>query len=72
MDLAVQQFQGGASTFQQQLDALIASVTAERAKFAESTETLRVEREAYEEEKQRVSQVWWRELDGVDLGMFCT
>lgn len=58
MDLAVQQFQGGASTFQQQLDALIASVTAERAKLAESTETLRVEREAYEEEKQRVSQVF--------------
>lgn len=57
MDTAVEHFRGGASSFQQQLDALIASVTAERSRLAESGEKLRVEREAYEQEKQRVSQV---------------
>ncbi len=57
MDSAVDQFQGGVSIFQQQLDALIASVNAERATLAESNEQLKRERQAYEEEKQRVSQV---------------
>ena len=57
MDTAVEQFRGGASTFQQQLDALVASVAAERTQLAESSEKLRLEREAYEQEKQRVSQV---------------
>lgn len=57
MDAAVEQFQGGVSIFQQQLDALIASVDAERSSLTESTEQLKVERQQYEEEKQRVSQV---------------
>lgn len=57
MDAAVEQFRGGANTFQQQLEALIASVTAERTHLADSSEKLRHEREAYEQEKQRVSQV---------------
>lgn len=57
MDAAVEQFRSGTSTFQQQLEALIQSVTAERAQLAESTEKLKAEREAYEQEKHRVSQV---------------
>lgn len=57
MDAAVDQFRSGASTFQQQLEALIASVTAERTHLAASSEKLRLEREAYEQEKHRVSQV---------------
>ena len=57
MDAAVEQFQGGVSIFQQQLDALIASVDAERTSLTESAEQLKVERQQYEEEKQRVSQV---------------
>ncbi|KAL3148506.1 hypothetical protein ABBQ38_013947 [Trebouxia sp. C0009 RCD-2024] len=58
MDAAVEQFRSGTSTFQQQLEALIQSVTAERAQLAESTEKLKAEREAYEQEKHRVSQVF--------------
>ncbi|DBB13502.1 TPA: hypothetical protein ACH3X3_000550 [Trebouxia sp. C0006] len=58
MDTAVEQFQGGVSIFQEQLDALIASVTAERTILAESSEQLKRERQDYEEEKQRVSQVF--------------
>lgn len=57
MDTAVEQFRSGASTFQEQLEALIASVTAERNQLAENSEKLKFEREAYEQEKQRVSQV---------------
>ncbi len=57
MDTAVEQFQGGVSIFQEQLDALIASVSAERTILAESSEQLKRERQEYEEEKQRVSQV---------------
>lgn len=57
MDTAVEQFQGGVSIFQEQLDALIASVTAERTILAESSEQLKRERQDYEEEKQRVCQV---------------
>ena len=57
MDTAVDQFRVGATSFQQQLDALIASVNAERTTLAEGKEQLRRERQAYEEEKQRVSQV---------------
>lgn len=57
MDIAVEQFRSGASTFQEQLEALIASVSAERTQLAENSEKLRLEREAYEQEKQRVSQV---------------
>jgi len=48
MDTAVEQFQGGVSIFQEQLDALIASVTAERTILAESSEQLKREREDYE------------------------
>ena len=58
MDTAVEQFRKGASTFQKQLEALIVSVSAERTQLADNTEKLRLEREAYEQEKQRVSQVW--------------
>ena len=57
MDTAVEQFQGGVSIFQEQLDALIASVNAERTILAESSEQLQRERQEYAEEKQRVSQV---------------
>ena len=57
MDAAVEQFRSGATTFQQQLEALIQSVTAERTHLAESSEKLKLEREAYEQEKHRVSQV---------------
>lgn len=57
MDTAVAQFQGGISIFQEQLDALIASVNAERTILAESSEQLKRERQEFEEEKQRVSQV---------------
>lgn len=58
MDTAVEQFQGGVSIFQEQLDALIASVNAERTILAESSEQLQRERQEYAEEKQRVSQVF--------------
>ncbi|DBA66409.1 hypothetical protein WJX79_000202 [Trebouxia sp. C0005] len=58
MDTAVAQFQGGISIFQEQLDALIASVNAERTILAESSEQLKRERQEFEEEKQRVSQVF--------------
>lgn len=57
MDEAVGKFQGGVTTFQQQLDTLIASVHAERASLQDKAEQLQQERQAYEEEKQRVAQV---------------
>ena len=57
MDAAVQDFQGGVTSFQRQLDALVAGVSAERAALQEAQTQLASERSAYDEEKQRVSQV---------------
>lgn len=58
MDAAVQDFQGGVTSFQRQLDALVAGVSAERAALQEAQTQLASERSAYDEEKQRVSQVF--------------
>ena len=57
MDTAVEQLRRSATTLQQQMEALIASVTSERARLVESSEMLQRERDAFEDEKQRVSQV---------------
>ena len=57
MDTAVEKFQGGVVTFQQQLEALTKTVNAERATLKANAEELQQERQAFEEEKQRVSQV---------------
>ena len=56
MDQAVEQFQGGVVTFQQQVEALTTTVNAERAALKVNAEKLQRERQAFEEEKQRVSQ----------------
>lgn len=57
MDRAVAQYRNSAFTLRQQLEGLLASMTAERAQLAASREMLQLEREAFEHEKERVSQV---------------
>lgn len=62
MDLAVEQFHIGISTFQQQLDAIADKVNAERATLKSKAEQLELERQNFEEEKERVAAV------GMQLG----